>query len=290
MTPDLSPFQLLRERTGIFLDFDGTLSEIVARPELARPLLDAPPLLSRLSRSFALVAVVSGRQGQDIRRLLGLSGVAVFGMYGLEGHPANVSAVRTAAEEVFAVSARVRGAWLEDKGASLAVHFRSAPDPDVAGRSIRRELTRIAMRHGLLVLAGKMVVELAPPETPGKGAVVLRESRARGLAGCVYAGDDRADLAAFAALDELRSEGVETLKVAVRSAETPRELVDAANAVVHGPSGLVELLERLTLDSSPGPGLGAELEPTGPTGSFARHAEVPWPGETARPDPSPDRS
>jgi hypothetical protein len=55
----------------------------------------------------------------------------------------------------------------------------------------------------------------------------------------------RADLQAFAALDQLRAEGVRTVKVAVRSAETPEELVSNADIVVERPAGLVELLSDL---------------------------------------------
>jgi len=90
-----------------------------------------------------------------------------------------------------------------------------------------------------------MVLELAPADTPGKGAVILRESRARRLSACLLAGDDRADLVGFAALDELRANGTETLKVAVRSEETPQELVEAADLVVERPVGLLQLLKRL---------------------------------------------
>jgi trehalose 6-phosphate phosphatase len=90
-----------------------------------------------------------------------------------------------------------------------------------------------------------MVLELAPADTPGKGSVILREARARNLAGCLFAGDDRADLAAFAALDELEADGTVTVKVAVKSEETPQELIDEADIVVERPSGLLELLARL---------------------------------------------
>jgi trehalose 6-phosphate phosphatase len=232
-------------RSGIFLDFDGTLSEIVARPELARPHPDVPAVLARLARTYALVAVVTGRPGAVAAGLLGVSGVRVFGLYGLEGEPRPrplPSGVRREAEEA---AGGLEGVWVEDKEASLAVHFRGSPDPASAGRRLAAALDPVARRHGLRVLPGKMVLELAPPETPGKGAVVLREVRAGRLSACLYAGDDRVDLEAFAALDVLRDEGVEALKVAVRSAGTPGELMGAADLVVEGPGGLVELLDGL---------------------------------------------
>jgi trehalose 6-phosphate phosphatase len=229
----------------LFLDFDGTLAEIVARPELARAVGGATEVLASLVRRAGLVAVISGRPADQIGRLLPVRGVVVFGLYGLEGSPADVETVRTARPDVEAAAAAVDGAWVEDKGLSLAVHYRRSSDAEAAARALGPPLERTALRHGLLLLPGKMVIELAPRATPGKGAVILREIRARGLTACLYAGDDRADLGAFAALDELRDEGVRTVKVAVRSAEAPPSLLDAADVLLDGPRDLVAALRSL---------------------------------------------
>jgi trehalose 6-phosphate phosphatase len=232
-------------RRGIFLDFDGTLSEIVARPEHAEPLPQVRSVLEEVAGRNELVAVVSGRKTDDVRALIGVPGVEVFGQYGIEGHGLGGAQNEELRLEVEKVTGEVEGAWVEDKGVSLAVHYRAAPDPAAAEGLLRRSLQAIADGRSLLVLPGKMVVELAPADTPGKGAVILRETRARRLSGCLFAGDDQADLAAFAALDELRIGGTTTVKVAVRSDETPRELVDAADLVVERPSRLLEFLSRL---------------------------------------------
>jgi trehalose 6-phosphate phosphatase len=74
---------------------------------------------------------------------------------------------------------------------------------------------------------------------------VERLVRDEGLDGSLYAGDDLPDLDAFAALDRLATTGVATVKVAVRSEETPTELVEAADLVVDRPAGLVRLLADL---------------------------------------------
>ena len=63
------------------------------------------------------------------------------------------------------------------------------------------------------------------------------------LEGALYAGDDFADLDAFAALDRL-STGV-SIKVAVSGPETPEGLIEAADMVVEGPRALVPLLREL---------------------------------------------
>lgn len=172
----------------------------------------------------------------------------MVGLYGLGkekragGTPGSVRAVLAQVERV---AESVAGAWVEDKGDLVAVHFRSAPDSRSAERELEPPLSDLARRHGLALLPGKMVLELVPADTPGKGAVVQAECRVRGLTGCLYAGDDRADLSAFEALDQLRSEGAETLKIAVRSEETPEELLRAADLVVERPAGLAAFLARL---------------------------------------------
>jgi trehalose 6-phosphate phosphatase len=230
---------------GIFLDFDGTLSEIVSRPELARHIAGAHTLLTELARRNELVAVVSGRPTAGLHALLDSAGIEMFGQYGIESDRAEGLGTEQLRDVVRRAAEEVEGAWVEDKGASLAVHYRAAADPVGAEARLRRSLERVGEEHGLILLPGKMVLELAPGDTPGKGAVVLRVARARGLTGCLFAGDDQADLAAFRALDELEAEGVVTVKVAVRSEETPAELLESADLIVERPSGLLAMLTRL---------------------------------------------
>jgi trehalose 6-phosphate phosphatase len=231
--------------TGVFLDFDGTLSEIVLRPDQARAALGARVILAGLVSRHELVAVVSGRPADAVRGLIEVPGMEVFGHYGIEGAGLGMGHDDEVRTELFRAAAAVPGAWVEDKGASIAVHYRAAPNSSQAEQRLRPALQAIADERGLLVLPGKMVLELAPADTPGKGAVVRREAQARSLRGCLYAGDDRADVEAFATLDELGADGMVTVKVAVRSEETPEELVARADRVVERPQGLLELLARL---------------------------------------------
>jgi trehalose 6-phosphate phosphatase len=91
------------------------------------------------------------------------------------------------------------------------------------------------------------VVEFVPPDRPLKGGAVERLVGEHELEAVLYAGDDHADLDAFAALDRLSaSEDVRaTVRVAVRGPETPPAMVEAADVVVDGPEGLVDLLRTL---------------------------------------------
>jgi trehalose 6-phosphate phosphatase len=190
-----------------------------------------------------VVAVVSGRRSEEVARLLDVPGLRYFGLYGMED---------AAPELLAAVGPRVRQAaeavpeaWVEDKGASIAVHYRQSSDPTLARATLLSSLQDVASSSGLKVVEGKMVVELLPADRPRKGGAVERMVGENGLSAALYAGDDVADLDAFEALDLLEAAGVLSVTVAVRGDETPSELLDAADVIVEGPGGLVELLDQL---------------------------------------------
>ena len=216
----------------------------MARPELARPVEGAVAALAELVPRYRVVAVVTGRRSDEVSALLDVAGVRLLGLYGLEGAlpapPAILATVRQVVAQV------VPDAWAEDKGVSVAVHYRQAVDPADARRALLEALGPLAAGAGLELLEGKMVVELVPPGRPRKGGVVERLAAELELEGVLFAGDDVADLEAFEALDRLEAEGVRTFRVAVRGPETPDQLVEAADLVVDGPRGLVELLHALS--------------------------------------------
>jgi trehalose 6-phosphate phosphatase len=241
-----SPLERFRRsaRRGFVFDFDGTLSEIVARPEIARIVPGAAELLARLAETGPLVAVVSGRPADQVRELIGVPDVRVVGLYGL-AEAGSGGALDEVRGDIERAARMVSGSWVEDKGPSLAVHYRAAADPVAAERILIPALRRVAAAHGLSVLPGKMVLELAAGPVPGKGAVVRGLAAEAGVDGCLYAGDDLADVDAFAALDGLERAGVATVKVAVRSEETPAPVLDAADVIVDRPAGLVRLLSEL---------------------------------------------
>jgi trehalose 6-phosphate phosphatase len=209
----------------------------VERPELATPTPAAEEVLEALGGRVEVVAIITGRPTRQVRDLIHVQGVTIVGLYGL---PENEGRERilAAMEDVERAAALVPGAWVEDKGASLAIHYR-------ARGVLVPSLEAIARRSGLTAFEGKMVIEVAAGSVPGKGTVVKALVHEHGLDGCLYAGDDRPDLDAFAALDQLAAGGLATLKVAVRSAETPDALVAAADLVVESPAGLVRMLSEL---------------------------------------------
>ena len=227
------------------LDFDGTLAEIVARPEHARPVDAARDALVELAERYRTVAIVTGRRSGEVAALLEVPHVTYVGLYGLEdGANELVTAV---VPRVQTATAEVPQAWVEDKGVSVAVHYRQTRDPVSARAALLVALQPVATEAGLELIEGKMVLELVPPDRPLKGGAIERIARERGLQALLYAGDDHADLDAFDALDRLIASGdvLVAVRVAVRGPETPPALVNAADVVAEGPAELVELLRTL---------------------------------------------
>ncbi|WP_258534664.1 trehalose-phosphatase [Streptomyces sp. PT12] len=245
------------ERALIALDFDGTLAPIVPDPERARPHPAAVPALARVAGRVAAVAVVTGRPAEVAVRLGGfaghpeLAGLVVLGAYGAERWDAATGELSTPPPHRGVIAARAElpglvaesGAFVEDKGNALAVHTRRAPDPEGAFAALREPLAALAARHGLAVEPGRLVIELRPPGSD-KGAALkalVRETDARAV---LYGGDDLGDLAAFAAVAELRERGVAGLRVCSGSAEVA-ELAAATDVTVEGPEGIAGLLAAL---------------------------------------------
>ena len=222
-------------RAAVMLDVDGTLAPIVVRPEMAEVPEDARLEVRRLVERYALVACISGRTGADAHRLVGVDGVVYVGVHGLELAPA-ADAWRAPLRSF----ADVDWPWIEDKGLTVAFHWREAPDEDAA----RAELEGIAEQaraSGLEARWGRKVLELRPPVDADKGTAVRTLLAEHGLRRALYAGDDTTDLDAFHGL-----EGCEVaVRVAIASPESPPGLREAADLVVSSPAELVEILRVL---------------------------------------------
>ena len=222
-------------RAAILLDVDGTLSPIVDRPGDARVPEETRRELSRLAGRYALVACVSGRPRHEVERMVDVSGVAVVGEHGLELEPAAAEWVDRIEEFARAVD------WpAERKPLSVSFHFRRAGD-EAAARAYLTSVAEAAAAKGLVPRWGRMVLEVRPPVDADKGTAVRALVTKAGVRRALYAGDDRTDVDAFAGLDGLEL-GV---RVAVDSGEAPAELREAADLVVDGPDGVLELLRGL---------------------------------------------
>jgi trehalose 6-phosphate phosphatase len=223
-------------RAAILLDVDGVLAPIVPRPEDARVPPETQDELRRLHGRYALVACVSGRAGDDARRVVGVPELVYVGNHGLELEPESpVWGCR-----LLAFMADVDWPDLEDKGLTASLHYRTAPDQEAA-RAELEEIAARARKAGFAARFGRKVLEILPPIEASKGTAIRRLLAERGVERALYAGDDTTDLDAFRALDALEL-GV---RVAVASPEGPRELAEAADIVVEDPPAFLELLRTL---------------------------------------------
>jgi trehalose 6-phosphate phosphatase len=244
-------------RALIALDFDGTLSPIVADPAAARAHPGAAPALRRLAAVTGTLAVITGRPAAvavELGGLAGVPGLIVLGHYGWERWqdgtlasppaPPGVAAARAELPAVLAGAGAAEGAWIEDKGSAVAVHTRRAADPLAALEVLRGPLRALAARTGLTVEPGRLVIELRPPGSD-KGTALSTLVTQRTPGSVMFAGDDLGDAAAFGAVRALRGSGIPGLTVCSGSAETAADLAAAADLVVDGPDGVIALLDAL---------------------------------------------
>jgi trehalose 6-phosphate phosphatase len=235
-------------RSGLFCDFDGTLSEIVDDPRLARPLVGASEALAELATTFGRVGVITGRP-LDFLGAYFAPTIQLAGLYGLEtmidgrrlDHPLG-HAWREVIDDVVSssIAGGPRGMRVENKGLSLTLHYRTAPHLE---SEVQAWAAQQAVRTGLVLRPARMSFELHPPIGSDKGTALL--DLASSSTAVAFAGDDVGDLPAFDALDELSRRSVQVVRIAVGGPEESSELVARADVRVDGPAGVVELLDVL---------------------------------------------
>jgi trehalose 6-phosphate phosphatase len=205
-------------RPMIFLDYDGTLTPIVDRPDAATL---APAMRATLARIAGLttLAIVSGRDVETLRGFVGLDGIAYAGDHGFDIRRPDGAETRNDAAEPFldrfdALDTEIRdrlsgiaGVIVERKRFSVAVHYRLATAAD--REAVHDLIDEIVRREaGLRVTPGKMVLELQPDIAWDKGRAVTHLLAALGReepSVPLYIGDDITDEDAFRVL---RSRGI----------------------------------------------------------------------------------
>ena len=214
-TPAQAPPPLALAEAALFLDLDGTLAPIAPRPEDVKPDPARSELLRRLSTALAgRLAVVSGRSLTDVDRILDGSVTALAGVHGLElrfpdrrdWRAAPNESLAAARDTLASLVARWPGIRIEDKGLSLAAHYRAAPE---AAASVKRLTEQLARELGLVLQPGDMVAEVRTPG-PDKGGAVRAFMAEPPFAGSrpIFVGDDLTDERGFAAATALGGFGV----------------------------------------------------------------------------------
>ncbi len=194
--------------TALFLDFDGTLAELTARPGDVVVPDDLPALLMALHNHFdGAVGIVTGRRLEDIDRRLAPVRLAGAGLHGAELRTLAEGDIRRVGEtdRLQPIIAKLRARFgddprilVEDKGAGVSLHFRLAPDRAAECRQVMREA---ATSPSLKIIDGNAVVEALPAGVDKGRAmrILLGVEPFRGRQP-VFVGDDRTDEDGFAAV------------------------------------------------------------------------------------------
>ncbi len=216
----LESLDQIRRKAGerqwaVFLDYDGTLTPIVERPELAVLSEQTRNTLQRLAQKLT-VGVISGRDLRDVRRLVGIEGIYYSGSHGFEIEgpggwhlelpeaAAFLPALDRSEEQLRRSLGSVEGAIVERKRFSIAAHYRLVDSAE--HHQVEEAVAAAASKEsGLRQAGGKMVYELQPRLDWHKGKALLRLLDSlqlqRDKTMPVFIGDDLTDEDAFRAIE-----------------------------------------------------------------------------------------
>lgn len=242
-----------RRHPAVFLDYDGTLSPIAPRPELATLPEPTREVLQRLA-AHGPVAILSGRGREDVASLVGIDDLTYAGSHGFDiaGPTLRREIGEGIPQRIEQASARLRdelagleGVLVEPKRFAVAVHFRQAREADLP--RIEEVVDAIRAEHpDLRKVPGKKIFELRPDLDWDKGHALLWLLETlhldRGEVVPIYVGDDVTDEDAFRV--------IEGRGIGVLVAEEPRET--AAAYSLRDPEEVRVLLERLAGSLTPG--------------------------------------
>lgn len=200
--------KFITKNTLVVFDLDGTLAPIISEPSSIKISPEVRHLLQSIM-SYAPVAVITGRSRNDALQYLGFDPDYLIGNHGAEGLK-----LWRAAEIDFRQHCRIwkeqllpqlseidQGVVLEDKGTTLAVHYRSASHQNI----VRTHLHNI-VKHLTpcpRVVEGKCVINIVPMDAPHKGDALIELMSEAGVGQAFFVGDDVTDEDIFA-LDDQR--------------------------------------------------------------------------------------
>jgi len=248
------------ERIGLITDMDGTVSPIVPVPSDAAPTERNRHLLQQLHKQLALVAVVSGRAVDDVRQRVNLPELTYAGNHGLErwqnGKVVLAPQAKPYRPNLEKAADLIKnlmpdGMWVEDKQATLSVHYRDTEDPAETVEHYTPRFEEIALENDLKLFQGRMIFELRPPLDVDKGTIFKQLVEEFELDAALYIGDDTTDADALKMAQHLRQiYACYSIAVGVASDETPDVVTTSSDVLVSGVSGVESFLDWLSSASS----------------------------------------
>lgn len=211
----------------VFLDYDGTLTPIVKRPELAILTARRKSVLKKLSKkSYLKIAIISGRALGDIKRLVAIKDIIFVGNHGMEVCGPHIKFLHKKAlrrkqliadiyKKLLEIAKCFPASFIENKGLTISIHYRLMRK-NQAIKKLRQALTEVVngkkYKRYVRLTEGKKVIEIRPNVAWNKGEAVRWLLRKTGLSPKnilpIYIGDDRTDEDAFFAL---RNKGISIL-------------------------------------------------------------------------------
>ena len=248
---------LAQTPAGLITDIDGTIAPIAPTPQQARVSPACRASLTTIASRVAIVAALSGREVVRAREIVAVDTMMYIGNHGLERwRDGRVEIAEDAQEYTVAIREIVQrlrqdpithGLVIEDKGVTIGIHYRLAPDHRQARDSVLRFLGDIPATSGLMITEGKLLVEIRPPVRIDKGTSLKQVVQENGLKGVICLGDDTTDVDAFRALHSLSSQGgYRGLALGVLGKDTPSEVEQEADLLLRGVPEVEELLRIIS--------------------------------------------
>jgi trehalose 6-phosphate phosphatase len=235
------------DRTTLFtFDLDGTLAPIIEDPDRIMIPGDVREKLMRLCH-LANVAVLTGRARNDARAHLGFESRFIVGNHGAEGLPGweqreeeFVRLCRQWEDQLWAIltHALESGIIIENKGSSLTLHYRKAPDREAAHTEILRAIQRLEPLPRRI--SGKCVENIMPSDSLNKGEALLQLMRHAGSDRSVFIGDDVTDEDVF----RLRNDHVLGIRVGNSSPSEADYCLSDQNQIGRLLDEIIHALER----------------------------------------------
>ncbi|XP_026465717.1 alpha,alpha-trehalose-phosphate synthase [UDP-forming]-like isoform X3 [Ctenocephalides felis] len=212
----LSKYIGANDKLALLLDYDGTLAPIAPHPDLATLPPETKHVIQRLSNMpDVYVAIVSGRNVENVKQMVGIEGITYAGNHGLEilhpdgsmfVHPMPIEYEKKVSNLLQSLQEQVcrDGAWVENKGAMLTFHYRETPL--YARQSMIQQARQLIEKSGFTAANAHCAIEAKPPVQWNKGRASIYILRtAFGVdwserIKIIYAGDDVTDEDAMQAL------------------------------------------------------------------------------------------
>jgi trehalose 6-phosphate phosphatase len=243
-------------RTAIITDIDGTISEIVPKPDQASVTAERKEILKMLGGKFKLLAFITGRTIDNARQMIKLEGALYVGNHGMEYQKNNQTIVdpKTAIyqtefkeiENELQCLLKISGILLENKKTSLTIHYRLTKNPKKARSTILNRIKDLNLSNNLITMEGRKIIEIKPQTGNNKGTIINKIVDEYQINQLIYCGDDKTDSDAFQAIKSLNEvNSFQGISVVVLSAETPDNLLENADYYVNNIEELFKFFKWL---------------------------------------------